>query len=278
MVPTLPRNVVKRVLLRASIRFPSRFVNCFVVSSGVMLGALRALGIKTRIEVIPNGVDTSRFRPPADPEERLAVRRQLGLPENGTVLLYAGPISPRKRIDLLLEAWCRLARLDPHLHLVLAGPRLDVARPEWASYHRTLEALADRSGARDRLHFPGLVQNVEDYMRAADVFVFTSSREGMPNTVPEAMASGLPVVTTPFIGLPREFGEPGQHFVLTEFDADRLARDITALVTEPRRREQLGRQARAWIEAHLDVNQSLDRYTSLYHDLVHTRGRGVPAT
>jgi glycosyltransferase involved in cell wall biosynthesis len=263
MVPLLPRHPVKRALLGASIRF----LSSIVVSSEMMAAHLRTFGVETRIEVIPNGVDIRRFRPPAGPEERSAIRRQLSLPEDATVLLFAGPIAPRKGIDLLLEAWCRLAPLHPRVHLVVAGPRLDVARPAWASYNEKLEALADRSGARDRLHFPGLVQNVEDYMRAADMFVFTSSREGMPNVVPEAMASGLPVVTVPFIGLPQEFGEPGRHFVLTAFDPDRLAADISGMLGAPRRRVELGRQARAWVEARLDVNHSLDRYARLYDDL-----------
>ena len=89
----------------------------------------------------------------------------------------------------------------------------------------------------------------------------------MPNVVPEAMACGIPVVMTPFIGLPDEFGTPGQHYVLTSWDTTRLSVDIQGLLGDRNRRRLLSEEARKWVELNFDVNHSLDKYASLYHEL-----------
>ncbi len=264
MMPSLPRNPLKRRLRRASMRIATRFTDCEVVGSGAMLKAFRELGFPGGIEVIPHGVDTARFRPPNGPREIGALRHELGLPEGATVALFVGAVTPRKGVHRLLEAWCHLAPVHPNLHVVVAGPRLDRTSPDHAAYHKRLKELARSSGARERLHFPGVVSRVEDYMRAADIFVFPSSREGMPNVVGEAMASGLPVLTCPFSGLSSEFGEPGKHYLLTDFEPRSISEEIDRLLTTPHRREEVGRDARAWAEAHLDVKRSIASYAELY--------------
>ena len=267
MMPGFSGPSWKVSLLKRGARLVSDLVSCVVASRTVMRDTLLDMGLRARVEVIPNGVDTSRFRPPTGEHERAQARLRLGIPRKAAVLLWVGPIVARKRTDLLLEAWCELAPARPDLHLVVAGPRLDTAGPQGTELQRKIEALADRSGARDRLHFLGSIEDVEEKMRAADVFGFTSSREGMPNVVLEAMASGVPVVTTPFVGLPIEFGDPGQHFVLTGFDPQGIAREISELLAEREKASRLARNALSWVREHLSVDHSLDRYADLYHDL-----------
>jgi glycosyltransferase involved in cell wall biosynthesis len=140
-------------------------------------------------------------------------------------------------------------------------------RNDNAPFHRYLQNTIAGANAEDRVIFTGPVSNVEDYLRAADLFVFPSRREGMPNVVPEAMACALPVVSTPFIGLPAEFGDPGTHYVLSSWDPVELAGDVGRLLVNADKRYILGRNARYWVEQNLDVNQSLDRYTALYGEL-----------
>jgi glycosyltransferase involved in cell wall biosynthesis len=115
--------------------------------------------------------------------------------------------------------------------------------------------------------FTGAVDNVEAYLQTADVFVFPSRKEGMPNVVPEAFACGLASILTPFKGLPDEFGRPGEQYVLVERNAEALATAINAILDDPERRRQLGRRGRKWVEEHLDVEISLDRYADLYYEL-----------
>jgi glycosyltransferase involved in cell wall biosynthesis len=267
MMPALPTGTLKRRLRQMLMRIPSGLVTCEVVGSHAMLEAFRRIGIGQPVEIIPHGVDTKRFRPARNGAERTAMRLRLGIPDGAVVILFAGSIEPRKGVHRLLQAWCRLAAERPDLHLVIAGPRWELAAAAQA-YNRYLERLVKESDAQDRLHLPGIVHNIEELMRAADVFVLPSSREGMPNVMGEAMASGLPVVATPFIGLSREFGEAGIHYMSTGFEPEAIASDMATLLDAPERRMEIGRRGRDWVEQNLDVETSIDRYVALYQELI----------
>ena len=267
MVSELPSNPVKRALLRQFLRIPLQLVDSVVVSSSVMRQYFCGLGITVPIEVIANGVDLVRFRPAERPAERQIVRRALGIGPKELMMLFVGSVKPRKGLDLLLEVWVRVAKEHPNAHLVIVGPRRDRVDPANRGFHERLEALCVGSGAPERVHFAGIVGNVEDYMRAADIFVFPSQREGMPNVVLEAMASGLPVVMTPFVGLPAEFGEPGRQYLLAESRADELGLIVERVLSQKALRDEMGQSARRWVEEHMDVEMTLDEYAGLYRGL-----------
>jgi glycosyltransferase involved in cell wall biosynthesis len=262
-----PANPVKRAFRRWTWRRLYHEMDCVVVGSTVLRDSLREVGIRTRIEVIPNGVDLQRFRPAADESERTECRTALGFTADQRIVTFVGAVSPRKGADLLLEAWLRLAPRFPDAHLVVVGARKDLGRPNLESFARNLEALAQASGSPERIHFPGLVDNVEDYLRASDVFVFPSRREGMPNTVLEAMACGLPVVVCPFLGLPEEFGHSSQGQILVNHASEEIAAGIGTVLEDNGLRTALGTQARRWVEENMDLETSLDRYAALYHEL-----------
>ncbi|MDP2480423.1 MAG: glycosyltransferase, partial [Candidatus Palauibacterales bacterium] len=85
--------------------------------------------------------------------------------------------------------------------------------------------------------------------------------------VPEAFGCGLASVMTPFEGLPQEFGRPGREYVLSPRTPEDLSGSVVALLESPERRGELGASARAWVEANLGVDRSLDRYADLYREL-----------
>jgi glycosyltransferase involved in cell wall biosynthesis len=81
------------------------------------------------------------------------------------------------------------------------------------------------------------------------------------------MASGLPVVMTPFFGQSEDLGQPGQQYLLVERNPEALATVIAELFEEEGLRATLGQRARRWVEANMDVERSLDRYAAFYHGL-----------
>lgn len=267
LMPELPKGPVRAMIRRASIRSGGCGVHCQTVGSRAMRQAYRRLGVRGPMEVIPHGVDTERFRPPRGDEERMRVRRRLGIPEAAPVLLFCGAITPRKGPDRLLAAWRRIAASAPEAHLVVLGARPEETSASVRRFHASLNELIRESGAGDRLHLPGLVENIEDYFRGSDLFVFPSEREGLPNAMLEAMASGLPVVTSPFDGLSPELGEAGKEYVLSSFESEELARDVLALIRDADRREALGLRARRWVAGRLDVDASIEAYVRLYRRL-----------
>ena len=89
----------------------------------------------------------------------------------------------------------------------------------------------------------------------------------MPNAVLEAMACGVPCVLTPFEGLSAELGEPGREFLLAAHDSDALAATVLEVLESADQRQKVGQAARSWVERHLDLEVSLDRYAQLYRRL-----------
>jgi glycosyltransferase involved in cell wall biosynthesis len=270
MVGGLSDKPLKRFLQRIYWRIPFALADCVVVSSSVARDTWRKIGVTKRIEVIPNGVDLNRFRPVASPEEQRALREQLGLDPVGGLILFVGGLIQRKGVDVLVEAWRTIAQKHPRAYLVLVGPnKKDMRQDMYSSeFQAKIEAAITSSGAADRVIFTGKVENVEAYFQAADLFVFPSRREGMGNVVLEAFGCGLPTVLTPFIGLPDEFGRPDEQYILVEGTPEALAQATTALLANPERRQQLGCQARKWVEEQMDVERSLDMYAALYRELV----------
>ena len=162
-----------------------RFLDCFtdIVSVSRRYGRmLHELGYvpEERLEIVPNGVDTERFRP-----------RQ-GARTPGPVRLgAAGNLHPQKRFDLLLEAFSRARGIDAELHIAGEG------RDEQA-----LRAQAERLGLGDRVHFRGFQRDMPAFLSELDVFAMTSDAEAAPYAQLEAMSCGLPAVVTAVGDLP----------------------------------------------------------------------------
>lgn len=251
-----------------------RLMTRVVTSTEVMRESLERTGTRTPIDVVPNGVDLERFRPARSEEERNETRRRLHLDPADEVVAFVGPIDPRKGPDLLLEAFGSLVSRHPRALALLVGPRSRRGIPEPAGWRKRLAELTEQSGAGERVRFVGEVQNVEEYLRAADIFVFPSVREGMGNAVLEAYASGLASVLVPFIGLSAEHGRSGVHYLLADRSARSLASCIETLLRDPRRRESIGAEARALVERTLGIESVLDRFAGLYRD-VSLGARGV---
>jgi glycosyltransferase involved in cell wall biosynthesis len=199
-----------------------------------------------RARHLPNGVDTAVFRPAAAPDERAGVRRRFGLPGDGPLVLFAGRLVPKKGYHLLLAA--RQQSTGAEWDLVLAGDGDPDAAPEQAGVHR-LGALAP--------------EELAALYRACDVFALPSTAEGFPLTVQEAMASGLPVVTSDDPGY-APYGLDGSVVVQGPREVPFLRQELAGLVGDPARRARMGEAARrhaverfSW-DAHLDT--LLDHY------------------
>jgi glycosyltransferase involved in cell wall biosynthesis len=270
----LPSNPFKRAVRRRTLPYLYNHMDCIVVNSPPLRDQMLEFGVTARIEYIPNGVDLGRFRPSVESKERKGIRSALGIPDHQTVITAVSAVHPRKGTDTLLGGWVHLAKRFPDVHLYIIGLRKDLSYPDLGAFRRKLQDLLDQSEASERVHFTGLVRNVEDYLRASDIFVFPSLREGLPNVVLEAMASGLPVVMTPFVGLSAELGVADRDYLLVERDPQALAAALAKLISDPPLRERLAVNARRWAETNMDLERSLDRYASLYYELADPAKRG----
>lgn len=286
----LPLALVSTMMLEEAVTLRDRLYNGLifspfhriVTSSSVMTDQIVARVLfPGRLVTIPNGVDCQRFRPAESDGERAELRARLGLPLDAEIVIYVGSIVARKGVDVLATAWHAIARERPQAHLLLVGPhrRPDDGNPSHAEINTfcdKVDELLRQSGAADRVTFTGKVENVECYLRAADIFVFPSHLEGMPNVVPEAMAAGLPCVVTPFKGLPDEFGAPGDTFWLVEREPAPIAEAVLALVRDKVLYMRYRQTALDWINRHQDVVQSIRRFADLYRQLAAARAGRSP--
>ncbi|MDX3071861.1 glycosyltransferase family 4 protein [Streptomyces sp. MI02-7b] len=192
-----------------------------------------------RARHLANGVDTALFRPAASAEERSLARKRFGLPGDRPLVLFVGRLVPKKGYDLLLSGYDPAAGYD----LVFAGDG-DSA------------ALAGRPGVH---HLGGLPpQELAEAYRACDVFALPSTAEGFPLTVQEAMACGLPVVTTDDPGY-APYRLDRSKVTLLDRDPGTIRSALSALAGDGPRRELMGRYAHglattsfAW-EAHVST-------------------------
>jgi len=166
------------------------------------------------------------------PLSKADARRQLGLPTDRMVVGSVTRLSGQKRIDRMLEAAARI----PDVHLALAG----TGELEDELMHR-----ATSLGIEDRVHFLGYRGDIERVLAALDVFALTSEREGMANAMLEAMAAGLPVISTPVSGAEEALGPDAagsQAGVIASPDEYAVA--LRDLLGDPERRRRLGNEAR----------------------------------
>jgi len=263
------RSTLRQALMLRQWRYRTLFnyLDCIIVNNTPMRDLMRDMGVTSRIEVIQNGVNLQRFSVNRRNPEAMALRHNLGIGDDEMMITTVGSVMPRKGSDLLLEAWVRINAAHHNTHLVYVGPRKDLERPGLTAFKERLEKLRAESGNPERVHFVGLADDVESYLNGSDLFVLPSQREGMPNSVIEAMACGTPVVITPFLGLSDDLGTAGKQYLLAGFDAHSLAATIATVLEDPSLRDSLSKQGRAWIETTMDLQDSLDRYANLYHEL-----------
>lgn len=207
----------------------------------------------SRREVIPNGFDGTRFRP--HPEARAAQRRTWDVGPGGLVVGMLARRHPGKRFDILVEAVAAMTT-SARPHLVLGGAGID------ARNHELVERITSR-GLADRTTLLGPVERPELLFPAFDVACLASDHEGLPNTVGEAMACGVPVVASAVGDAEVLVDDTG--LLVEPGNVKKFAEALDQLVGMPAEdRLGLGAAARARILAEYPVGSMAQRTSSLY--------------
>ncbi|MDT7679529.1 MAG: hypothetical protein QOD82_7431 [Pseudonocardiales bacterium] len=203
---------------------------------------------------LANGVDTELFRPAASGEERSLARKRFGLPEDRPLVLFVGRLVPKKGYDLLLSGYDPAAGYD----LVFAGDG-DSA------------ALSGRPG----VHHLGALRPEElaEAYRACDVFALPSTAEGFPLTVQEAMASGLPVVTTDDPGYAPYRLDPSRVTLLPR-NAGALRSALSALAGDGSQRERMGLYSREYATTAFAWEEHVSALAQYFRDAAGPAARG----
>ena len=205
--------------------------DCFHATSESEAEDIRRLGFRQPIAVIPNGIDLPDLTspaPPADREERHSV-------------LFLSRVHPKKGVPILVRAWRQVERRFPGWDLVIAGPD---ERGHLAEVQKLARALELK-----RVSFPGPAYGLEKQTlcRRADLFVLPTHSENFGLVIAEALAFGVPVITT--TGAPwQELERRGCGWWI-ELSEHNLARALEAAMSLPgERRVAMGQRGRLWME------------------------------
>jgi glycosyltransferase involved in cell wall biosynthesis len=211
-----------------------------------------------------NGVDVERFSPGPD-----SLRWRLEIPADAPVVGFVGRMTRDKGLPELVEAFDSILASRPDVHLLLVG---------WfdASEDALGYDLRARIRKHPRIHATGYVADTAPYYRAMDVMVLPTWREGFPNVVLEAAATGIPVITTLATGsrdavVPEVTGlliPPGYPAAICE--------SVLQLLSNPERRRRMGVAARAWVLDHFVNGRVLDHTVCFYKSLLDKNASASP--
>ncbi|MBN2021530.1 MAG: glycosyltransferase [Pirellulales bacterium] len=252
--PDYPRR--RRIVFnRLMLRHRDRVV---AVGESVRQALIHNEGIRPdRVAIVYNGVDGGAFAP--HDADRAAIRRELGLDENDLVVIQVARLDHLKDHCTAVRTAQRVAKVQDRLRLLLVGEG-----PE----RQTIMSEIETRGVGRHVRLLGLRHDVARLLSAADLFLLTSISEGIPVTVIEAMAAGVPVVATSVGGL-SEMIEPGETGLLASSGNDEaLAEAILRLADDAALRETIRRQARAKAEAVFSERAMHAAYEACYEEML----------
>ncbi len=254
-LPLMPEEV-SQSLLQAYMPSFCDAMDMVISPSHGMEKVLRQLGVTSKIEMVPNGVDLGHFLKAAP-----LSRRKLGFKKNDILLVYAGRVALEKNIEFLLRAFAGVAQVVKQVRLLIVG-----GGPK--QIHDDMKSLASELGISELVLFTGMIDYDElpSYLAMCDAFVTASVTEVHPLSVIEAMGAGLPVVGihSPGVSDTVEDGKTG--FLSTHHLAAYTAK-LTRLCLDPDLIEQMGDAARRASSAY-DIKRTTKIVLGQYEKLV----------
>jgi len=239
-----------------------RFDQLIAVSHATKAEMVAAGVPADRIAVVHNAIDTDAWS-----SERAGgrLRTEWGLPEGAPVIGYVGRIMPEKDLETWLRAAAAAGARVPEARFVLVGDGRD------GQTEQQLKELARTLGIGARTVFAGYRKDLLSVYATFDVFMMSSLREGLPNSILEAMALGLPVVTSDVAGAKELVADGVTGFVRPQRDAAALAAAVTNLVVDTDLRARMGAAGRRRVESNFSFTGRLTRVEDLYERVVEAR-------
>ncbi len=219
----------------------------------------RGLGDQNKVVTIANGIDVYRFT-----NNRFDVnkkKQELGLNHGSIILGAVGVLNESKGHCYLIEAVSEIIKEGFDIRLIIAGEGI---------LRRDLETLSDSLGLDSRIKLLGFRQDVPGLFSLMDIFVFPSLWEGMSLALLEAMASGLPVISTDVHGAVDLIQENKRGILVQKKDVKGLAGAIRYLVCNPEEAKRMGKEAQKLILEDYTLEKQIDKIEDFYITMCHT--------
>jgi len=217
---------------------------------------------------IHNGIDLYEFRPQ---EQKEFIREKYKIGNSDLLIAVTARIEKLKGQKYLIEAFGKLENKIPNFHILqnkipnfhilLAGEATD------SSYLKECQDKACEIGIKDRVIFPGQIEDVSQILNATDIFVLPSLFEAFPRSVIEAMAAGKPVIATNVGGCSEAFEDKISGFLVPARDSGALADKIILLAKSKNLREKIGSEARYRVEKMFEIGDKVKQTEKLYYEV-----------
>ena len=240
-----------RILLKA---------DCFVTMYSEMTEELQEYGVdKNKITLIPNTVDVTRYNV-SSAEMRRQLRQKLKLPQQHRIAIYTGRIVSYKGVPLLLKVWKELLRERTDITLVICGAGgVDIYACE-----EEVRDFVRENDMGGNVVFAGSVSNVDEYLKASDIYVLPTENDAFPLCILEAMACGLPIVTTTVGALKDIIKHTRNGLVMAPANQKQLYDELKKLLENSELCEKLGHQARQDVLENYTLDIVAEKYIDLY--------------
>lgn len=245
-----------------------RRADAFLSIAGVIRDEYRACRVPAaKIADIPNGIDVQRFCP-IDPELRTGLRRKLNLPEQGRLFAYTGKLNRGKGLEFLVRVWKDWGARHPDCRLLLIGS----GAMQFLSCEDELREYVTRNSLDESVIFVGSVGNVEDYLRAADFFVFPSESEAMPLALMEALATGLPTVASDIAGCRTVITDGREGRLAPPNDSAAWAAGLDSLIGDSARVAAWSRSGRETVAKTFGIARIAEAHLQLFKTVANKGG------
>lgn len=218
-----------------------------------------------KLELMHNSVDIDRFQELPD---RCEARHLLRLPQDASILVCIASLEQQKGHRYLIQAMRRVQAAFPRVQLLLVGD---------GSLRQTLQTFVAAKGFGRTVHFMGRRNDIPTILAAGDLFVLPSLWEGLPLVLAEAGIAGLPAVATSVDGTPEIIIDGVTGLLVPPANSELLAEAIIALLHDPTRRLEMGKQARAIVKKQFSMSSVAERMGSLYLSLLSSRNGYGPS-
>ncbi|MBN2119685.1 MAG: glycosyltransferase family 4 protein [Candidatus Omnitrophica bacterium] len=263
-------NLLQKALYVSLDRYSERFVDKFIVVSEALKNRLIKVHKVPADKVVRiyNGVEISSENREQRTENRIKIRKELGIAEDVRLVGTIGRLVWQKGFKYFIEAAkildTRCPIPDTRYLIVGEGP-----------LRGKLESLAGRLGIKERVIFTGFRSDIKEILQALDIFVLPSIREGQPIVLLEAMAEGVLIIATDIEGVKETIQNGTTGILVSAQDPMALARAIIETFDNRERSEKITRQAKLAVNIEFNIKDKVAQYQLLYEELVAQSGKEI---
>lgn len=212
-----------------------------------------------KIKIMYSGIDVSKFQYTLREPKR-----------DHIVIIGVGRLHPKKGFHILLKAFRKVHKMHPSTRLIIVGD---------GSERRRLKRMISKYRLKRSVHLKGHVSHrrLARMLAKADIFCLPSlttrdgNQEGIPNSIKEALATGMPVISTRHGGIPELVGHGKEGFLVPERNVKQLAKRLMQLINQPELRQDMGRSGRAKVERYFNSAKQVKRLEGIYRRLIRKR-------